>query len=147
MQAPSFTLPDHDGKAVSTTDFAGRRLILFFYPAASTPGCTTVACDFRDNYQQLIDAGFAIVGVSPDDPPANAAFRDRHGFPFPLLSDTAHKVADAYGAWGTKRNYGREYEGLIRSTFVIGPDGQLEREYRNVRAAGHVDRLVRDLLD
>lgn len=146
MQAPSFTLPDQDGRPVSLRDFRGRRLILFFYPAALTPGCTTEACDFRDRYQGLLEAGFAVVGISPDPPERNARFRQKEDLPFPLLSDTQHHVAEAFGAWGTKRNYGREYEGLIRSTFVIGPDGNVERAYRNVRATGHVARLTGDLL-
>ncbi len=146
-RAPDFTLEDHDGKPVSLGDFAGRRLIVFFYPKAMTPGCTTEACDFRDRYEQFLDAGFEIVGISPDPPERNARFREKEGLPFPLLSDTDHRVAEAFGAWGTKKNYGREYEGLIRSTFVVEPDGTISHAYRNVRAKGHVERLVRDLLD
>ncbi len=146
-RAPDFTLHDHDGKPVSLGDFAGRRLIVFFYPKAMTPGCTTEACDFRDRYEQFLDAGFEIVGISPDPPERNARFREKEGLPFRLLSDTDHRVAEAFGAWGTKKNYGREYEGLIRSTFVIEPDGTISHAYRNVRAKGHVERLARDLLD
>ena len=146
MRAPAFTLNDHDGNQVSSKDFAGRSVIVFFYPAAMTPGCTTEACDFRDNYDKLRDAGFDIVGISPDEPDRNAKFREKEGLTFPLLSDPAHKVAEAFGAWGTKKNYGREYEGLIRSTFVVGPTGDIEREYRNVKATGHVGRVVRDVL-
>ncbi len=144
--APDFTLPDSDGHPVSSKDFAGKRLIVFFYPKAMTPGCTTEACDFRDRYQQFLDAGFAIVGISPDPPERNARFREKEGLTFPLLSDTDHRVAEAFGAWGTKKNYGREYEGLIRSTFVIEPDGTISHAYRNVRATGHVERLARELL-
>ncbi len=142
----AFTLVDQDGNPVSTSDFAGRRLIVFFYPKAMTPGCTVEACDFRDNYQTLLDAGFAVVGVSPDPPGLNARFKEKEGLPFPLLSDPEHVVADAFGAWGTKTNYGKEYEGLIRSTFVLDTEGEIEAEYRNVRAKGHVDRLLRELL-
>ena len=145
MQAPAFTLPDQDGKPVDSSSFGGSRLIIFFYPRASTPGCTQEACDFRDEHARLRSAGFQLVGISPDQPSANAAFRDAHGLDFPLLSDATHKVAEAYGAWGTKMNYGREYEGLIRSTFVIDRAGQVECEYRNVRASGHVARVLRDL--
>jgi peroxiredoxin Q/BCP len=145
MIAPGFALPDQDGNQVSSKDFVGRSLVVFFYPAAMTPGCTTEACDFRDNYQALLDAGYEIVGISPDPPERNARFRQKEHLPFPLLSDQTHKVAEAFGAWGTKKNYGKEYEGLIRSTFVIGPAGEMVREYRNVKATGHVGRLIADL--
>ncbi len=146
MKAPEFTLVDQDRNPVSLSDFAERRLVVFFYPKAMTPGCTVEACDFRDSHQELLDAGLAVVGVSPDPPAKLAQFRDMENLPFPLLSDPDHKVADAFGAWGTKKLYGKEYVGVIRSTFVIGPGGQLEREYRNVRAKGHVGRLKRDFL-
>ncbi len=145
-RAPDFTLPDHEGRPVSLGDFAGKRLIVFFYPKAMTPGCTTEACDFRDRYERFLDAGFEIVGVSPDPPERNARFREKEALPFRLLSDTDHRVAEAFGAWGTKKNYGREYEGLIRSTFVVEPDGSISHAYRNVRAKGHVERLARELL-
>lgn len=144
--APAFTLASDDGRTVSLSDYDGDRLIVFFYPAAMTPGCTTEACDFRDAHDDLLAAGYRILGVSPDEPERNARFRERDRLPYPLLSDPDHSVASAYGAWGTKKNYGREYEGLIRSTFVIGPDGTVEGAYRNVRATGHVARLTRDLL-
>lgn len=146
MQAPAFTLPDQDGRPVSLRDFAGRRLIIFFYPAAMTPGCTQEACDFRDSYDELMEAGYEVIGISPDPPDRNLSFREREGLSFPLLSDSQHTVAEEFGVWGTKRNYGREYEGLIRSTFVIDEDGSLIGEYRNVRARGHVERIKRDLL-
>lgn len=146
MQAPTFVLSDETGKQVSSKDLAGSSVVVFFYPAAMTPGCTKEACDFRDNHQVLLDAGYRVVGISPDPPERNARFRELEGLPFPLLSDPTHEVAAAFGAWGTKKNYGREYEGLIRSTFVIGPNGDIEREYRNVKATGHVARLVKDLL-
>lgn len=146
MRAPTFALTDEAGNQVSSKDFVGKSLIVFFYPAAMTPGCTQEACDFRDNHQALLDAGYEVVGVSPDDPERNARFREKEGLPFKLLSDPSHKVASAFGAWGLKKNYGREYEGLIRSTFVIGPTGELEREYRNVKATGHVARITKDLL-
>lgn len=144
---PDFTLEDESGHAVSLSDFAGSRLIVFFYPKAMTPGCTTEACDFRDNYQALLDAGFSVVGVSPDAPALNARFKQKEALNFPLLSDQDHVLAAQLGAWGIKQNYGKEYEGLIRSTFIVGQEGNLEVAYRNVRAAGHVARLVRELLD
>lgn len=142
----SFELPDQDGNLVKSSDFAGRRLIVFFYPKAMTPGCTTEACDFRDSYDELLAAGYDIVGVSPDPPEANAKFKEKEGLPFPLLSDEDHRLAEELGAWGKKKNYGKEYEGIIRSTFVLGPSGEIEHEYRNVKATGHVARLRQDLL-
>lgn len=145
MSDLSFTLPDQTGTPVSSDDFRDRHLIVFFYPKASTPGCTGEARDFRDHHRPLLDAGYAVVGISPDPPDANAAFAEANDLPFPLLSDRDHEVALRYGAWGTRKNYGREYEGLIRSTFVLGPSGEVEREWRNVRAKGHVARVVRDL--
>jgi peroxiredoxin Q/BCP len=147
MLAPAFTLSDQDGRPHSLKDHAGRRLIIFFYPKAMTPGCTAEACDFRDAYDDFVAAGFDIIGISPDPPESNKRFRERFGLPFPLLSDAKHSAAVAYEAWGTKTNYGKEYEGLIRSTFVVGPDLTVEREFRNVRATGHVDRLRRELLE
>lgn len=140
-----FTLPDQDGQPFSSADHRGRKLIVFFYPAAMTPGCTAEACDFRDNYAALQQAGYDLVGISPDAPAKNARFREKENLNFPLLSDSDHKVAEQFGAWGPKMLYGKESVGLIRSTFVIGPDGDLEREFRNVKAKGHVARLTEDL--
>lgn len=142
----SFNLPNQDGDSVSSDDFAGRRLVMFFYPAAMTPGCTTESCDFRDSYQEFTAAGYDIVGVSPDPPSRNAKFRVKEGLNFDLLSDEDHALADELGAWGEKKLYGRTSEGLIRSTFVIGPDGDVEKAYRNVKATGHVARVKEDLL-
>lgn len=146
-QMPRFELTDEAGNRVSLGDFVGSRLIMFFYPKAMTPGCTTEACDFRDNYAAFAEAGFGVVGVSPDPPALNARFREKEGLSFPLLSDPDHTLAAQLGAWGVKRNYGKEYEGLIRSTFVVGPNGTLAAAYRNVRAKGHVARLARELLE
>ena len=145
MSDLSFTLSDQQGNPVSSGDFAGQRVIVFFYPKAMTPGCTAEACDFRDRYERLLDAGYAVVGISPDPPADNAKFAATEHLPFPLLSDTDHDVAQRYGAWGKKKNYGREFEGLIRSTFVLGPSGDVEHEWRNVRAKGHVERVAREL--
>ncbi len=142
----TFTLPDQDGNSVSSSDYAGRRLIMFFYPRAMTPGCTMEACDFRDSYDDLLEAGYDIVGISPDTPELNRKFREKEGLNFPLLSDEDHALAEELGAWGLKRNYGKEYEGIIRSTFVLDPDGEVDKEYRNVKATGHVERLKSDLL-
>lgn len=145
--APDFTLPDQDGKPVSLSDHAGKRLIVYFYPKAFTPGCTTQACDFRDNHRAFATAGFEIVGISPDPVGRLQAFRERHHLPFSVLSDPDHSVAEAFGAWGAKKNYGREYRGVIRSTFVIGPDGTVEKAWRNVKAKGHAERVLADLED
>ena len=145
-KAPKFALPDESGVTRSLSEYAGGHLIVYFYPKAMTPGCTTEACDFRDSSDRLLSAGFAVVGISPDPPSKLATFKQREHLTFPLLSDQDHEVAAAYGAWGMKRNYGREYEGLIRSTFVIDSVGTVSHVYRNVKAKGHVDRLVEALL-
>lgn len=143
--APTFSLLDHDGQTVSLNDYAGRRVIVYFYPKASTPGCTTQACDFRDNVARFLTEGYAVLGISPDSPRALATFAHREGLSFPLLSDPDHAVAEAWGAWGEKKNYGKVYEGLIRSSFVVDPDGVIEVAQYNVRAKGHVAKLRRDL--
>jgi peroxiredoxin Q/BCP len=146
-KAPAFTLPDEAGSDVSLADYQGRKLVMFFYPKAMTPGCTTEACDFRDRADSLQTAGYSVVGVSPDPSDRLMAFKEKESLTYPLLSDSDHKVAEALGAWGMKKNYGREYEGLIRSTFVIDEEGRLSHAYRNVRAKGHVERVTRDLLE
>ena len=141
-----FSLLNQDGEVVSSDDFAGRRLVMFFYPRAMTPGCTTESCDFRDSYDDFASAGYDIVGVSPDPPDRNARFKEKEGLNFDLLSDEGKTLATVLGAWGEKQSYGKTITGLIRSTFVIGPNGQLEKAYRNVRAKGHVARVKQDLL-
>ena len=141
-----FSLPNQDGETITSQDFAGRRLIMFFYPAAMTPGCTKESCDFRDSYGEFADAGYRIVGVSPDPPARNAKFKAKEGLNFDLLSDEDKQLATTLGAWGEKTLYGKKMEGLIRSTFVVGPDGSVEKAYRNVKATGHVARLKEELL-
>jgi thioredoxin-dependent peroxiredoxin len=143
--APDFTLPDADGNPVSLADFRGRNLVVYFYPAASTPGCTKQACDFRDNLAELNDAGFAVVGISPDQPAKLARFRDSEKLTFPLLADPDRKILDAYGAYGEKLLYGKKVTGVIRSTFVVDPKGKISQALYNVKATGHVDKLRRDL--
>ena len=143
--APDFTLPDAEGRPVSLKDHAGRKVIVYFYPAASTPGCTKQACDFRDSLASLEAEGYAVVGISPDPQKKLASFREKEALTFPLLSDEDHQVAEAYGAWGEKKNYGRTYEGLIRSTVVVDEDGTVQLAQYNVRATGHVAKLRRDL--
>lgn len=143
--APDFTLPDADGKPVSLAEYRGRRVVVYFYPAASTPGCTKQACDFRDSLAALDAAGLAVLGVSPDKPAKLAKFRDAEGLTFPLLSDPEREVLSAYGAFGEKTMYGKTVQGVIRSTFVIDPDGKVEVAQYNVRATGHVAKLRREL--
>ncbi|QSZ49243.1 thioredoxin-dependent thiol peroxidase [Arthrobacter sp. D5-1] len=143
--APHFTLPDETGKSVSLSDFHGRKTIVYFYPAASTPGCTKEACDFRDTLASLQAAGYDVVGVSPDPVKALAKFAAEEQLTFPLLSDEDHAVADSYAAWGEKKNYGKTYMGLIRSTIVVDPEGKVSLAQYNVRATGHVAKLRRDL--
>jgi thioredoxin-dependent peroxiredoxin len=139
--APDFTLLDADGRQVALSSFRGQRVIVYFYPAAMTPGCTQEACDFRDNLAELNHAGIAVLGISPDPPSKLARFRDKDGLTFPLLSDPDHAVLEAYGAYGEKQLYGKTTVGVIRSTFVIDADGQIEKAMYGVKATGHVARL------
>jgi peroxiredoxin Q/BCP len=143
--APDFTLTDPDGGQVSLASLRGQRVIIYFYPAAMTPGCTKQACDFRDGKKDLSDAGFTVIGISPDSPAKLASFRDRDGLTFPLLSDPDRSVLQAYGAFGEKMLYGKKSVGVIRSTFIVGADGLIERAYYAVKATGHVARLRQDL--
>lgn len=144
-KAPAFTLTDDHGTRVTLSDFRGQTVILYAYPAAMTPGCTKQACDFRDNLAVLQQAGYAIVGISPDSPEKLAQFRERDGLTFPLLSDPTKEVLASYGAFGEKKLYGKVVTGVIRSTFVISPKGVIEHAFYNVKATGHVAKLMRDL--
>jgi peroxiredoxin Q/BCP len=144
-RAPEFTLPDADGKETSLADLRGRKVIVYFYPAASTPGCTKQACDFRDNLNSLKSAGYAVLGISPDSPAKQARFRDEERVNFPLLCDPSREVLEAYGAYGEKQLYGKTVTGVIRSTFVIDEDGAVEQAQYNVKATGHVAKLRKDL--
>lgn len=143
--APSFTLPDSEGRDVSLSDYAGRRVVVYFYPAAATPGCTKEACDFRDNLAELDGEGIDVVGISPDKPAKLAKFVADQALTFPLLSDPDKTVLEAYGAWGEKKLYGKTVTGVIRSTFVVGADGTLEQALYNVKATGHVASLRKKL--
>lgn len=143
--APTFRLVDDDGTTVGLDDLAGRKFMIYFYPKAFTPGCTTESCDFRDRSDHFTAAGYEIIGVSPDPPAELARFRSEHDLPFRLLSDPDHAMADAYGAWGLKKNYGREYEGMIRSTVAVSADGIVEHAWYNVRAKGHAQRVADQL--
>jgi thioredoxin-dependent peroxiredoxin len=143
--APDFTLPTDDGRTVSLADLRGRKVIIYFYPAAMTPGCTTQACDFTDSLSSLQAQGYDVLGISPDSPAKLAKFRERDGLTITLLSDADRTVMKAYGAFGEKKLYGRTVEGVIRSTFVVDEDGKLALAQYNVKATGHVAKLRRDL--
>jgi peroxiredoxin Q/BCP len=139
--APAFTLPDQNGNNVSLADYAGKSVILYFYPAAMTPGCTTQACDFRDSLASLQGAGYAVLGISKDTPAKLKKFEEKEGLTFPLLSDPDLTVHNAYAAFGEKSMYGKTVQGVIRSTFVVAPDGKLSHALYNVKATGHVASL------
>jgi peroxiredoxin Q/BCP len=143
--APDFTLPSDDGRTVSLADSRGRKTIVYFYPAAMTPGCTAQACDFTDSLSSLQAAGYDVLGISPDSPAKLAKFREKDGLTITLLSDTDKSVLEAYGAYGEKKLYGKVVEGVIRSTFVVDEDGKIALAQYNVKATGHVSKLRRDL--
>ena len=144
-QAPAFTLPNDSGETTSLADYQGKRVLVYFYPRANTPGCTTEACDFRDSLTQLNDLGIEVVGISPDTVDKLVAFREKNNLPFPLLADPDKNVLKEWGAFGEKKNYGKIGEGVIRSTFLVGTDGTIELALYNVRATGHVARVIREL--
>lgn len=143
--APDFTLPDPDGTPVSLSSLKGQKVVVYFYPAASTPGCTKQACDFRDNIASLQGAGYQVLGISPDTLEKQRRFRDEEHVPYPLLCDPSKEVLEAYGAWGEKKLYGKTVTGVIRSTFVIDEHGTVEKAMYNVKATGHVAKLRKDL--
>ncbi|HEY0215658.1 MAG TPA: peroxiredoxin, partial [Cellulomonas sp.] len=143
--APDFTLPTADGGSITLSDLRGAHVVVYFYPAAGTPGCTKQACDFRDSLASLQSHGYRVVGVSPDAPAALAAFAETEALTFPLASDPERAVLEAWGAWGGKTLYGKTVTGVIRSTVVVGPDGVVELARYNVKATGHVAKLRRDL--
>ncbi|MEO3929702.1 thioredoxin-dependent thiol peroxidase [Micromonosporaceae bacterium B7E4] len=143
--APDFALTTDSGETLSLKELRGRKVVLYAYPKAMTPGCTTQACDFRDSLASLQAAGYEVVGISPDSPAALAKFRDRDAITFPLVSDPDKAVLVAYGAYGEKQSYGRTITGVIRSTFVIDEEGRIARALYNVKATGHVAKLRRDL--
>jgi peroxiredoxin Q/BCP len=135
--APDFKLLDETGKERSLAEFKGKELILYFYPKDDTPGCTTEACNFRDDYSAYEKAGVVILGVSPDSPASHAKFKAKFHLPFTLLADEGHKVGDLYGTWGKKHMYGREFDGVLRTTFLIGKDGVIKKVFENVKPADH----------
>ena len=144
-QAPAFTLTSDTGKQVSLADFAGKHLVIFFYPAAMTPGCTKEACDFRDSLTTLQGAGYEVIGISPDKPEKLAKFVDKESLTYPLLADPDKQVLEAYGAYGEKKLYGKTVVGVIRSTIVVDPEGKVELAKYNVKATGHVAALSKAL--
>ncbi|MFI6933401.1 thioredoxin-dependent thiol peroxidase [Streptomyces sp. NPDC050287] len=143
--APAFTLPDADGKNVSLSDYQGRKVIVYFYPAALTPGCTKQACDFTDNLDVLAAAGYDVIGISPDKPEKLAKFREKENLKVTLLADPEKTTTEAYAAYGEKKNYGKTYLGVIRSTIIVDEQGKVERALYNVRATGHVAKIIKDL--
>jgi peroxiredoxin Q/BCP len=143
--APDFSLTSDRGETVALADLRGHRVLVYFYPAAGTPGCTKEACDFRDNLATFNDADVTVLGISPDKPEKLAKFRDEEGLTFPLLSDPDKSVMQAWGAWGEKTMYGRTTTGVIRSTFLVDAEGNIEEAQYGVKATGHVGRLLRDL--
>jgi thioredoxin-dependent peroxiredoxin len=141
-EAPPFTLADQDGEEVSLSDFSGRRVVVYFYPADDTPGCTKEACQFDAALDRFAASGADVVGISPDGAESHRRFRDRYGLKLRLLTDEDHGVMEAYGAWGEKTLYGRKSIGVIRSTFLVSPAGTIERAWYNVRADGHADKVL-----
>ena len=137
IQAPDFSLPDETNSTRRLSDFRGRPVLLYFYPKDDTTGCTTEACGFRDDYSAYVKADLVVLGVSPDSPESHVKFKEKYSLPFPLLADDGHKVCSAYGAWGLKKNYGREYEGVLRTTFLIDSKGRIAKVFENVKPAEH----------
>ena len=144
-QAPTFTLPDQDGNPVSLDDFKGSRVLVYFYPADDTPGCTKEACQFNDNLAGFQAAGVPVLGVSPDNAASHQRFRNKYGLRFPLLTDADHAVMDTWGAWGEKTRYGRTSVGVLRSTFLLDEHGRVERAWHNVKADGHAASVLTHL--
>jgi thioredoxin-dependent peroxiredoxin len=135
--APDFSLADETGQVRSLAEFRGKPVVLYFYPKDDTPGCTTEACNFRDDYHVYAENGVEILGVSPDTAKAHTKFKNKYNLPFTLLADEDHKICEAYGAWGLKKSYGKEYYGVLRTTFLIGPDGKILKVFENVKPDGH----------
>jgi peroxiredoxin Q/BCP len=141
-KAPAFALPDENGETVRLSDFAGRRVVVYFYPADDTPGCTKEARQFSDRFDGYAQAGVEVVGISPDGADKHRDFREKYGLKVRLLSDPSHEVMESYGAWGEKTLYGRKSVGVIRSTMLIGPDGRIERAWYHVKADGHAEKVL-----
>ncbi len=145
VKAPKFTLLDETNTPRKLDDYAGHAVVLYFYPKDDTPGCTTEACNFRDDYSAYEQAGVVILGVSPDSPGSHAKFKEKYQLPFTLLADTGHKVCDLYGVWGPKKFMGRSFEGVLRTTFLVGPDGMIIKVFENVKPAEHSAEILEAL--
>ena len=145
IPAPEFSLPDENGVVRSIQEFRGKPVVLYFYPKDDTPGCTTEACNFRDDYHVYDEQGVVILGVSPDSSKSHTKFKSKYHLPFPLLADEDHKVCDLYGAWGPKKFMGKEYEGVLRTTFLIGPDGTIIKVWEGVKPEGHSKEILEAL--
>ncbi|MCQ4087295.1 thioredoxin-dependent thiol peroxidase [Saccharibacillus sp. JS10] len=146
-QVENFTLPAAGGKEVSLSDYRGKKLVIYFYPKDMTPGCTQQACDFRDSDSYFKSQNAAVIGISADDLKSHEKFENKYELPFPLLSDTDHTVSEQFGVWQLKKNFGKEYEGIVRSTFLLDEEGVLIREWRKVKVSGHVDEVLQALKD
>jgi peroxiredoxin Q/BCP len=141
-QAPDFILPDENNVTRRLSDFRGHPVVLYFYPKDDTPGCTTEACNFRDDYSAYVNANLIVLGVSPDSPKSHAKFKTKYSLPFPLLADEGHHVCSLYGVWGPKKSYGRSYEGVLRTTFLIDSNGRIAKVFENVRPAEHSGQIL-----
>ena len=141
-KVPEFSVPDQDGNSISLNDYKGKRLIVFFYPKASTPGCTMEACNLRDHYKELQEEGYELLGVSADSQKKQKNFKEKYNFPFPLLADEEKEVINAFGVWGPKKFMGREYDGIHRITFIIRKDGVVERVIDKVKTKHHADQIL-----
>ncbi|MDP4091986.1 MAG: thioredoxin-dependent thiol peroxidase [Bacillota bacterium] len=141
-KAPEFSLKSIDGKEISLSDFNGKKIVLYFYPKDNTPGCTKEACGFRDVYDYILEAGAVVIGISPDGSDSHAKFRNKYNLPFYLLSDEDHKVSEAYGTWGEKKSYGKNYMGIIRSTFIINESLTIEKVFPKVSPEGHAEEIL-----
>lgn len=146
MKAPDFNLTDSEGNQHQLSDYEGETIVVYFYPKDDTPGCTKEACSFRDAYQDFREAGVEVIGISPDTEKSHKKFANKYDLPFTLLSDPDHKVSEAYGVWGLKKYMGREYEGIYRTTFVIGPDGEIKRVFENVKPSDHSQEVLEEVM-
>jgi peroxiredoxin Q/BCP len=142
VKAPGFELQDSEGKLHKLSDYAGETIVVYFYPKDDTPGCTKEACSFRDSYADFKQAGVTIIGISPDKVESHKKFKEKYALPFTLLADPDHAVCEAYGAWGLKKSFGKEYEGVFRTTFVIGPEGEIKRVFENVKPSDHSQEVL-----